>query len=250
MQNKTKFQIIFNNLYFKCKSKNFIKNYFNFFIKFNIERIIENSDISWYMQLFNNKGFFIDLDYFLFILSKNVEPELQKLIITRLKYNLTKTTSIYKNYNFLLFNEDNYLNIKYHPNFYKTIKIRLFEKNKFVSNDNILLCEEINIRNKNIYFFDILSNIGAIFESKGLYDIKEADIEIIQNYMYLSYILFIILKFFYNQGKKNIIENYQNIKEEQVLNNLLQYINLYYFFGKIIKLYLQLYYSILLNMEE
>ena len=44
--------------------------------------------------------------------------------------------------------------------------------------------------------------------------------------MYLSYILFIILKFFYNQGKKNIIENYQNIKEEQVLNNLLQYINL------------------------
>ena len=113
-------------LYFECKSKNFFKNYCSLFLKFITQRITERSDKSSFFYPINNRALIINSNYYIFILSNMIKPNLRQLLADISNKNiLERELPLCKDFNLICINEDNYLDIKYPPNFDKLLKVEI-----------------------------------------------------------------------------------------------------------------------------
>lgn len=113
-----------------------------------------------------------------------------------------------------IIDEDNYKDIKY-PNESNDINIIINNYNNFkveYLTGSFFSSELLNTENK-IYNYlmnsvDFLSSIGKMIKQKGLYEIKIEDINIIKNYIKMSYMI------------KEIIKNFETIKEIKNYNDI------------------------------
>ena len=208
-------------IYFECKTKNFFKNYCSIFLKFITERIIERSDISWFFIPLNNRGLIINSNNYVFILSNLIKPNLRKFLMeTSDKDILERELPHCNNYNLIYLNEDNYLDIKFPPQFEVPLRVELL--GDFPLNNEILT-HDLRIRLNILDSFSFILIMGKMIKTKALCDIQDADVEIIKNYMSLSYIIFLIFKTF----RKKCLENIdQNSDSKHIINSLLPFVNL------------------------
>ena len=216
-------------LYFECKSKNFFQNYCSIFMKFIAQRIIQRSDITTFFYPINNRALIIDSDHYIYILSNIIKPELKKFLKdSSNKYIFERELPHCSNYNLTYINEDNYLEIKYEPKFDKITKVEILGEPQF---NNEILTHELRIKINILDTFNFISIMGKMIKSRALYDIQESDIEVIKNYMNLSYIICLIFKFFRKKCFKDINENSPS---ENIIKNLLPFTNMLSYINNIL----------------
>ena len=208
-------------IYFECKTKNFFKNYCSIFLKFITERIIERSDISWFFIPLNNRGLIINSNHYIFILSNLIKPNLRKFLMeTSDKDILERELPYCNNYNLIYLNEDNYLDVKFPPQFELPLRVELLGDLPLNSE---ILTHDLRIRLNILDSFNFILIMGKMIKTKALCDIQDSDVEIIKNYMSLSYIIFLIFKTF----RKKCLENIdQNLDSKHIINSLLPFVNM------------------------
>ena len=208
-------------IYFECKTKNFFQNYCSIFLKFITERIIERSDISWFFIPLNNRGLIINSNNYIFILSNLIKPNLRKFLMeTSDKDILERELPHCNNYNLIYLNEDNYLDVKFPPQFELPLRVELLGDLPLNSE---ILTHDLRIRLNILDSFNFILIMGKMIKTKALCDIQDADVEIIKNYMSLSYIIFLIFKTF----RKKCLENIdQNLDSKLIINSLLPFVNM------------------------
>ena len=208
-------------IYFECKTKNFFKNYCSIFLKFITQRIIQRSDITWFFIPLNNRGLIINSNFYIFILSNLVKPNLKKFLTeTSYKDILERELPHCNNFNLIYINEDNYLNIKYPPKFDMPLRIELFGE---LPLNNEILTHDLRIKLNILDSFNFISIMGRMIKTKALCEIQETDVEIIKNYMSLSYIVCLILKYFRKKCLENINEN---LDSDNIIKSLLPFVNM------------------------
>ena len=216
-------------LYFECKTKNFFKKYCSIFIKFIAQRIIERSDITTFFYPINNRALIIDSNHYIYILSNVIKPELRKFLKdSSNKYTLERELPHCSDYNLVYINEENYLDIKYTPKFDKLMKVEILGESQF---NNEILTHDLRIKINILDTFNFISIMGKMIKNRGLYDVQESDIEVIKNYMNLSYIICLIFKFFRKKCFKNITSDSQS---ENIIKNLLPFTNMLSYINNIL----------------
>ena len=208
-------------IYFECKTKNFFQNYCSIFLKFITERIIERSDISWFFIPLNNRGLIINSNNYIFILSNLIKPNLRKFLMeTSDKDILERELPHCNNYNLIYLNEDNYLDVKFPPQFELPLRVELLGDLPLNSE---ILTHDLRIRLNILDSFNFILIMGKMIKTKALCNIQDSDVEIIKNYMSLSYIIFLIFKTF----RKKCLENIdQNLDSKHIINSLLPFVNM------------------------
>ena len=191
--------------------KDYFNNYSSISSKLLIQRINEKANLDLFFSKYNGKGLTINDNLHLHFLSNKLKPDAKKSLIEMLKESDNQ-----KNKKFIIINEDNYLDVKSPPLFDKQIKM------EFVDDDDyIQLSKEIipkNMGNKIIIntSFNYIEKIGKYLSSSFLSEITETNCEIIKNYIKLSYIISLILKYF----RKTIFENINT--EADMIKNLIK----------------------------
>ena len=213
------FEFIFSRIYQKTKEKLFIDKYTKLFTKLTINTIIEKTNISYYISIVNDEELVINSDYYCKFLSKKIVPKMRNLLI-RLSYNsffrdLPHTT----NPKLEIIDEDNYKEIKYFFNFNQKFRVEVLNNSYFNSE---LMTIENKIYNYLLTSVDYFCSLGKMIKAKGLYDVKDEDVESIRNYMKLSYVLKEIIKYL---KERNNINEFNT--EDEIINNILIYLSLF-----------------------
>ena len=214
----------FNSFYNKSNfKKEYLYDYCSIFMKFSIEKINKTSNLDLFFMKYSGKAFKINDNIYIYILSKNIKEELRKYLIRMLKLTNNKEGNKY-----IIFNEDNYLDIKIEPKFGEKIKIQLFENNDY----NLLNEEFIEKRSNNnlivnIDYFTFIRKIGRRLRSTDLHSITLEDCEIIKNYINLSYMICLVLKYFRKTFFENVSSYFENIDIQYLIKlaNILNILN-------------------------
>ena len=212
-------EFLFGKIYQKTKEKLDIHKYSILFAKLIIDTITTKTNISYYISPVNDRELVINYSYYCKFLSKRIEPHLRNQLI-KFSYNsffrnLPHTT----NPKLEIIDEDNYKDIKYPFSYNQKFRVEILSDSYFNSE---LLTIENKIYNYLLTSIDYFCSIGKMIKAKGLYDVKEDDVESVRNFMKLSYIL--------KEMIKHIRTNY-SIHEissgEEIINNILIYLSLF-----------------------
>ena len=213
------FEFTFNKIYQKTKEKLNIHKYSMLFTKLIIDTIQNKTNISCYISPVNDRELVINSNYYCKFLSKKIIPEFRDLLI-KLSYTIfTKDLPHTTNPNLLIIDEDNYKDLKYPINYNQNFRVEILHDSYFSSD---ILNAENKIQNYLLTSIDFFCSLGKMIKAKGLYDVKEEDVECIRNYMKLSYTLKQIIKYLGN--KYNINEKQS---EDEVINHILIFLSLF-----------------------
>ena len=208
------YEFIFSKIYQKSKELINIDKYTILYMKILLKNITSKINMSFYISTINDKELVINSNYYLKFLSKKISPEFRNLLVQMSYKIFCKDLPHTTNPKLEIIDEDNYKDIKY-PNESNDINIIINNYNNFkveYLTGSFFSSELLNTENK-IYNYlmnsvDFLSSIGKMIKQKGLYEIKIEDINIIKNYIKMSYMI------------KEIIKNFETIKEIKNYNDI------------------------------
>ena len=216
-------QSYFNEIYLKINPiKESLYNFYSIFTKLFIQRINEKSNINTYLTKYEGKAFIINDKNYIHFLSNNIKPEIKKIVSNIVKSNDSG------NNNFMILNEDNYLDLKIKPKFDEQIRIENIDN---INNNEIINDLIVPFIKKNFNVLESLNYI-ALIEGKiittDLSKISLEDCEFIKNDVNLGYFFTLILKYF----RKEIFENISaNSETKNIISNLIKLeniINIFY----------------------
>ena len=188
------------NLYLNSYPKSdFFNNYCTCFTKLFVERINENSNISLFFKKYNNYTVYINEKYLIHYLSKENKPELSKFYIQNLnKIELNRYLNFFQDQKVIILNEDNYLDIKSKQRFDIPYKEDIIN-NPDDFDKNIIITQDLDLLNS----FRFMQVIGKSINTE-LKNISLKNFETIKNYLNLSYIVCLLLKYFRKTTFENI----------------------------------------------
>ena len=212
-------EFLFGKIYQKTKEKLDIHKYSILFAKLIIDTITTKTNISYYISPVNDRELVINSNYYCKFLSKKIEPQLRNLLI-KISYktfcrDLPHTT----NPKLEIIDEDNYKNIKYPFSYNQKFRVEILNDSFFNSE---LLTIENKIYNYLLTSIDYFCSIGKMIKAKGLYDVKEEDVESVRNFMKLSYILKEMIK---HIRTHYVIHEFSS--GDEIINNILTYLSLF-----------------------
>jgi hypothetical protein len=213
------FEFFFNKIYQKTKEKLDVHKYSMLFTKLIINTIQNKTNISCYISPVNDRQLVINSNYYCKFLSKKIVPQFRSLLI-KLSYHIfSKDLPHTTNPNFLIIDEDNYKDLKYPVSYNQNFRVEILHDSYFSTD---ILNTENKIHNYLLTSIDYFCTLGKMIKAKGLYDVKEEDVECIRNYMKLSFTLKQIIKYIGN--KYNINENQS---EDEIINHILIFLSLF-----------------------
>ena len=219
------YEFAFNKIYQKSKDFTNIDKYTLLYTKIFIKNITSKISISFYMSTVNDKELVINSNNYIKFLSKKLSLDFRDLL-RHLSYKFfSKDLPHTTNPKLQIIDEDNYKDIKCSlldsdgKINYSDFKIEFLNGSYFNSE---LLTNENKIYNYLITSVDYLVSMGKMIKPRGLYDIKIEDVEMIKNYLKMSYMLKEVIKIFSN---KYDIKNYDNFDDN--INMLLTHISLF-----------------------
>ena len=222
------YEFIFSKIYQKSKELINVDKYTLLYTKIFLKNITSRINISFYISTVNDKELLINSNNYIKFLSKKISPEFRNLL-TRLSYKFfSKDLPHTTNPELKIIDEDNYKDIKVPIEFndlnlfwnnYNNFKVEYLSGSFFNSE---LLTTENKIYNYLISSLDYLTSMGKMIKPKGLYDIKEIDIEMIKNYLKMSYLLKEVIRIFETIYE---IKNFDNIDNN--INMLLTQISFF-----------------------
>ena len=213
------YEFSFNKIHQKTKEKLDIQKYTILFTKLLTETMQNKTSLSCYISPVNDRELVINSNYYCKFLSNKIVPQFRELLIRICHYTFCKNLPHSTNPDLLIIDEDNYKNIKYPIDYNQSFRVEIQHDSYFSTE---LMSTEIKINNYLLTSVEYFSSLGKILKIKGLYDVKEEDVESVRNHMKLSYILKQIIKYI---RKKYSINNFQKV--EEVINNILIFLSLF-----------------------
>ena len=212
------FQSYFNEVYLKLSPlKENLYKFYSIFTKLFIQRINQKSNIDTYLNKYEGKAFIINGNDYIQFLSNNIKPEIKQIIA-----KIENVDNIRKN-NFIILNEDNYLEIKVKPKFDEQIKIENVDE----INNNEIISDLIFPITKNKFNIIDSLNFTELVEGKitndNLLKIRKEECEFIKNDINLAYFFYLILKYFRKAVFQNISPNSDN---KEIISNLIKLENI------------------------
>ena len=214
------FEFSFNKIYQKTKENINIQKYSILVTKLISDIIQNKTNLSSYISPVNDRELVINSNYYCKFLSKKINPQFRDLLIKLCYHTFCKDLPHTTNPNLIIIDEDNYKNIRYPINYNQNFRVEILHDSYFTPD---LFNSENKINNYLLTSIDYFSSLGKMIKAKGLYDVKEEDVESIRNYMKLSYILKQIIKFF----GINFNINNDNLKDDEIIKNILMYLTLF-----------------------
>ena len=213
------FEFTFNKLYQKTKEKLDIQKYTTLFTKLIIGTIENKTNLSCYISPINDKLLVINSNYYCKFLSKKIYPQFRKLL-TKISYHVfTKDLPHSSNPKLIIIDEDNYKDLKYPIDYNQNFRVEIL-RDSYFSLD--LITTENKINNYLLTSIEYFYSLGKMIKAKGLYDVKEEDVESVRNHMKLGYLLKHIIKYI---GKKyNITEQKSG---DEAINHILIFLSLF-----------------------
>ena len=213
------FEFTFNKIYQKTNEQLNINKYSILFTQLIKDTIKNKTNLSCYISPINDRELVINSNYYCKFLSTKIIPQLRELLI-KLSYNsFCKYLPHSTNPSLVIIDENNYKSIKYPIIYNQSFKVEILSDSFF---NFELLNTENKINNYLLTSVEYFSSLGKMIKAKGLYDIKEEDVESVRNHLRLSYILKELIKYI---GKKYIIN--ENKNEDEIINNILVYLSLF-----------------------
>jgi hypothetical protein len=207
------YEFVFSKIYQKSKDFISIDKYTLLYTKIFIRNITSKINLSLYISTINDKVLVINSNNYIKFLSKKLSPEFRDLL-SQLSYKyFTKDLPHTTNPKLNIIDEENYPTIKCSllqndgTINYTNFKIEFLSGSYFNSE---LLTNENKINNYLITSVDYLSSMGKMIKPRGLYDVKIEDVEMIKNYLKMSYMLKEVTKIF---GTKYVIKNHETLEE-------------------------------------
>ena len=213
------FEFTFNRIYQKTNENLNINKYSILFTKLLKDTIKNKTNLSCYISPVNDRQLVINSNYYCKFLSKKIVPQFRDLLI-KLTYNtFYKNLPHTTNPNLVIIDEDNYKDIKYPIKYYQSFRVEILSESFF---NTELLNKENKIHNYLLTSVDYFCSLGKMIKAKGLYDVKEEDVESVRNHLKLSYIIKELIKYI---GKEYIINEDKN--EDEIINSILVYLSLF-----------------------
>ena len=222
------YEIVFSKTYQKSKELINVDKYTLLYTKILMRNITSRIDISFYISTVNDRELVINSNNYIKFLSKKISPEFRELL-KKISYKIfSKDLPHTTNPKLQIIDEDNYKDIKCPIesndlniilNAFNNLKVEFLSGSYF---NNELLTTENKIYNYLITSVEYLSSMGKMIKSKALYDIKKEDVDMIKNYLKMSFLLKEIIRIF---GFTYEIKNYENIDDN--IKILLAYISFF-----------------------
>ena len=213
------FEFTFNKIYQRTKEKLDTKKYSILFIQLIIDTIETITSLSCYISPINDRQLVINSNYYCKFISKKIKPQFRDLLIRVCYHSFAKELPHTTNPNIFIIDEDNYKDLKYPVDYNQNFRVEILHNSYF---HTYLINSENQINNYLLTSMDYFCSLGKMIKAKGLYDVKEEDVESIQNYMKLSYILKQIIKFI---GKKYYLN--ESLNEDEVIKHILIFLSLF-----------------------
>ena len=213
------FEFTFNKIYQKTKEKLDIKKYTMLFCELIIDTIETKTSLSCYISPINDRELVINSNYYCKFLSKKIKPQFRDLLIRVCYQSFCKDLPHTTNPNLIIIDEDNYKDLKYPMDYNQDFRVEILHDSYFHTE---LLNSENKINNYLLTSMDFFCSLGKMIKAKGLYDVKEEDVESVRNYMKLSYILKQLIKYIGNKYYLN-----ESLNEDQVITHILIYLSLF-----------------------
>ena len=201
--------------------KSFEYTFFTIISKLIIKNINDNSNINSFFWNYDGKLIIINNDINIHILSKNIEPEIKKIISEELNNYYIKNK---RKSNFIILNEDNYLEIKSKPRFDIQLKCEYVE----YINSQVFKEYFAKYMNNKSKFSDIFNYMKIFGEKKITTDLDlflKEDFETMKNYINVSYLICLILKYYRKVTLGNITPDIETKNLILNLNKLLDILN-------------------------
>ena len=222
------YEFVFSKTYQKSKDLINVDKYTLLYSKIFLNNITSKINISFYISSVNDRELVINSNNYIKFLSKKIPKEFRDLLV-KLSYNLfSQDLPHTTNPELQILSEDNYKDIKLPIESndineilknYNNLKVE-FLCGSYFSNE--LLTTETKINNYLITSLDYLTSLGKIIKTKGLYDVKKEDVDMIKNYLKMSFMLKEIIRIFTIIYE---LKNYENIDSN--IKILLTYVSFF-----------------------